>query len=92
MYIDLLPWTNSAVGRQVVVAVSPAPLRQELVRRFLTPQITALARHPRANFVVQAALAAVQTPEEVRTYHAFLEGTEHHIVVKGLIFTQITQI
>ena len=74
------------------MAVSPAPLRQELVRRFLAPQITALARHARANYVVQAALAAVQTPEEAQTYHSYLEGTQTPCCGEGRICLQITQI
>ena len=50
---------------QVVLSVAPEALRVELFDRFFRGYLAQLALHPVANFVVQAALAAVRTTPEV---------------------------
>ena len=53
-------------GMQVVVRVAPQPALAELHARFLRGHLASLAGHACANFVVQAYLAALATPQQVR--------------------------
>ena len=50
---------------EAVLEVSPRSLRTEFDARFLRGSFAALAEDPRANFVVQAALGAADTPAAV---------------------------
>ena len=51
---------------EAVLEVSPRSLRTEFDARFLRGGFAPLAEHPSANFVVQAALGAADTPAAVR--------------------------
>lgn len=58
---------------QAVLAVCPAPLHSEFVARFVVGRAPRLARHPHANFVLQAALSSTPSQADLE---AMVRGRE----------------
>lgn len=65
----LMKEASSSHLMEVVLAVMPPPLFTEFHSRFFKGRLIGLSNHHCANFVIQSALAACRSSQQVMTRH-----------------------